>query len=129
MIRLLASSILYVLANATGLIFCAILLPGFHIDAFSFLVSLLFFSASAALLGPFIIKISIKYIPAVSGGIALVTTFIGLILTSIFTNGLKIDDLITWLIAPFIIWLFSLIAGIILPVFIFKKTLANRKDN
>jgi len=121
--RFLISSLLTLLGNALGLIIAAILLPGFHIQILGFIVSVLFFTGVEILLQPFIFKMSRKYVPALSGGIALVTSFAGLVLTSLFTNGLVIDDVTTWIIAPLIVWLAAVLAGVALPMFLFKKTL------
>lgn len=125
MIRFLILSLLTLLGNAIGLIVAAILLSGFHIQPLGFIVSALFFTGIEILLKPFILKMSIKYIPALRGGIALVTTFVGLLLTALFTNGLRIDDLTTWITAPLIVWLAVVLSGIVLPMFLFKQALSD----
>lgn len=130
MVRFLILSLLTILGNALGLVVAALLLPGFHVQPLGFIVSVLFFSAVEVLLKPFIMKLSLRHMPALGGGIALVTTFAGLLLTTIFTNGLRIDGLSTWIMAPLIIWLAVVLAGIVLPTVLFKKVLQeNRGDN
>lgn len=126
MVRFLASITLYILANAVGLLAAMILLSDFRIDGYGFVVSLLFFTVVGVVLGPFILKLSVKYMPALRGGIALVTTFVGLLLTSIFTNGLTIAGWQTWVVAPLVVWLFVLLAGILLPMVLFKEVLARK---
>ncbi len=126
MLRFLAQSLLTLLGNALGLLAAAALLSDFHITGIGFMVSVGFFTVVHILFSPFIFKMAIKYIPAISGGIALVTTFVSLILTTAFTSGLRIDSLATWFIAPFIIWLITVIAGVLLPLFLFKKVLAKK---
>lgn len=128
MMRLLAVTVLTLLGNALGLIIAALLLGGFSIQPLGFIVSILFFTGIEVLLQPFIEKMSLRYLPALSGGIALVTTFVGLALTSAFTDGITIQGVSTWLLAPLIIWVGALAAGIVLPMFIFKRTLASRRD-
>lgn len=128
MLRFLASTTLYLLANAIGLFVASLVLDGFHINAIGFLVSLLFFTVAGVVLGPFILKMSLRYVPALSGGIALVTTFAGLFLTTLFTDGLTINGLSTWIMAPLIIWVVVLLAGILLPLVLFKKTLQKHRD-
>jgi len=123
MVRFLATSALMLLANAVGLWIAALVLPGFHINWVGFVTSVLFFTGVAILLEPFIVKMALRYLPALRGGIALVTTLIGLLLTSTFTSGLTIDTLSTWIMAPLIIWLSVVLAGIVLPMFLFKKAL------
>lgn len=123
MIRFLARTALTLLGNAIGLMVAALLLPGFHIDLLGFVFSVLFFTGVELLLEPFVLSMAIRYMPALRGGIALVTTLVGLALTTIFTSGLSIDNLTTWLLAPLIIWLTVVVAGIVLPLFLFKKIL------
>lgn len=129
MVRFLASSALTLLGNAVGLLVAALLLPNFHIQPLGFIVSVLFFTGVEIFLRPFIIKMSLRYIPAISGGIALVTTLVGLLLTSAFTDGIRITGLSTWILAPLVIWLSVVLAGIILPMFLFKQILSGTKQS
>lgn len=71
---------------------------------------------------------SIRYMPALRGGIALVTTLVVLFLTTLFTSGVEINGLMAWILAPLIIWLTTVLAGVVLPLFLFKKTLQNVKE-
>lgn len=128
MIRFLAQSILTVLGNAVGLLVAAAVVSGFRISGFGFIVSVGFFTIAQIILAPFILKMALKYVPAFRGGIALVTTFVVLLLTTWLTQGLHIDNVTAWVIAPLVIWLASVIAGILLPLVIFKNILAGRKN-
>ncbi len=128
MVRFFASTVITLLANALGLLIAALLLDGFHVQTVGFVVSVLFFTVVEILFEPFIVKMALRYLPALRGGIALVSTLVGLLLTSIFTDGLKIDGLSTWVMAPLVIWLSVLLAGILLPLVIFKKTLQKVSD-
>lgn len=126
MIRFAARAALTLLANVAGLIVAALVLPGFHIGVSGFVISVLFFSGVEILLEPFILKIAIKYAPALRGGIALVTTLAGLVLTAAFTSALRVEGLTTWVLAPMIIWLAVVLANVVLPLFFFKKILGTR---
>lgn len=129
MIRFIATAVITLLANALGLIIASLLLDGFSVEPIGFVVSVIFFTGVEVLLEPFIVKMAIRYLPALRGGIALVTTLVGLLLTSIFTDGLQIQGFSTWVLAPLIIWLTVLLAGILLPLVIFKKTMQKVKQN
>lgn len=129
MLRLLAQITLQFLASIVGLFLASIILDGFTITATGFITSAIFFTVVNFIFEPLIIKLSMQYLPALRGGIALVTTLLGLWLTSTFTNGLTITGLSTWILAPLIVWLSILLAGIILPLFLFKKTLQAVKEN
>ena len=59
--------------------------------------------------------------PALRGSVALIATFIGLVVTSLITDGMNIDGVSTWILATIIVWLGGLLAGIILPMIFVKK--------
>lgn len=127
MVRFLASSLLYLVGNAVGLLVAALLLPGLSVEPVGFVVSVLFFTVVEIVLGPFVLKTALTHLPALRGGVALVTTFVGLLLTSIFTDGLRIDGVVTWLLAPFVVWAVVLLAAILLPMVLFKNLLSERR--
>lgn len=127
MVRFLASTVLYLLANALGLLAAAYLLDGLTVRPVGFVVSVLVFTAVETLLGPFVLKVALQYAPALRGGIALVTTFVGLLLTSMLTDGLRIEGALTWVLAPFVVWAFVLIAAVLLPLVLFRKVLGERE--
>lgn len=126
MLRLLAFTVIELVANAIGLLVATALLPGFSITLGSFLVVVAIFTAVRFILAPLIFKLSFKYVRAITGGIALVTTFVGLLVTTWLTEGLVISGAGTWLAATLIVWLFGVVAMIALPLVIFKKALARR---
>jgi len=128
MIRLLARLILNLLANAVGLVAASLLLDDFNIDVISIIVVTVVFSLVTLFAGPLMLKIAIKNIPAMTGGIALVTTFVGLLITDVLLDGLSISGASTWILASLIVWLFSLIGSVVLPLILFKKTLENARN-
>ena len=128
MIRLVARMVLVLLANAVGLLVAAWMLDGFSMTATAFVVVALIFSALKFVLDPLILKMSIQYMPALRGGIALVTTLVSLVITSLVNDGLQIDGIDTWVLATLIVWLFGLIASLLLPVFVFKNALSDDDD-
>ena len=89
---------------------------------------MVFFTIVQVILAPFIFKMAVDYLPMLRGGVALVTILVVLILTSVFTGGLQINGFMTWVLAPLIIWLVTILAGVLLPLFLFKKTLAKVRD-
>jgi hypothetical protein len=102
------------------------LLPGFVISATGFLWVIVIFTAARFILAPLIFKLSFRYVRAITGGIALVTTFVGLLVTTWLTDGLTITGFSTWVIATLVVWLFGVIAVLVLPLVVFKKVLAQR---
>lgn len=129
MIRLLARLTLNILSNAVGLVAAALLLDGFSIDGVSFVTAVLIFSLSIAVLSPLILSIALKNAHYLVGGIALVTTLVGLIITNAISSGISIDGLSTWILSALIVWAFSIIGNILLPLVLFKKTLEVAKES
>jgi hypothetical protein len=121
MIRFLISILAYLAANAVGLLIAVLILPGFTIDPLAFVVAVAIFSLVQTILGPLITKISVKSFPQLMGGIALVTIFIGLFITEILMSGMTIGGISNWLAATLLVWLGSLIASILLPIYVFKQ--------
>lgn len=129
MLRLIASATLHLIANSIGLVIASVLLDGFSIDGPAFIMAVLIFTVTEVVAGPLITKIALTNVPSLIGGIALVTTFIGLLITDIFSGGLSITGINTWILASLIVWLCALIAGLLLPLVLFKKVLENHKSD
>ena len=129
MVRVLAATVVEQLANAIGLLVAKWLLPGFVITPAGFLWVIVIFTAARFILAPLIFKLSFKYVRAITGGIALVTTFVGLLVTTWLTDGLQITGFSTWVIATLVVWFFGVIAVLVLPLVIFKKVLAQRSGS
>lgn len=123
------SMALSAIGNAIGLLVATMIFSDFRVNLLGFIVSVLFFTLASAVLAPFIFKVAIKYLPALRGGIALITILIVLILTVMFTDGITIGSISTWVMAPLVIWLSTVVAGVVLPMFIFKETVRNIKAN
>jgi hypothetical protein len=125
MLRLIARIVLELLANAIGLAAAYwILRPDFTIDVVGFLMVVAIFSAVRFILAPLMMKLSLLYARALMGGCALVTIFVALLVTSLLSDHLTITGAITWVFATLIVWLFGVAAMLLLPLVIFKKTLA-----
>ena len=119
-IRLVISTVLSLLANAIGLLAAAWLLDDFTINGASFVIAVVIFTAATVILGPLVVKIAMTSATFLMGGIALVTTLVGLILTDLLSEGFSIDGVTTWVAATVIIWFFSMIASLILPWILLK---------
>jgi uncharacterized membrane protein YvlD (DUF360 family) len=125
--KLFAQMSLSLLANALALLAASILLTGFTIKGLAFVVAVCIFTASTVILEPLITKIARQNAPYLLGGIALVTTFVGLLVTTLVTDGLSITGIATWVIATLIIWLATIVASLVLPRFLFQEVLGNHR--
>jgi len=120
MTKLALSIIAYLIANAIGLLVATVVLAGFRIDFVSFLLVVIIFSVVQAVLAPIISKIASRHAPQLLGGIALVTIFVVLGITDLLMTGMHIGGIANWLAATLLVWIGSLVATILLPIYVFK---------
>ncbi len=121
MTRRLKSILALLVGNAIGLLLAAILLPEFAIQPISFIVVVIVFTLVQWIAEPLILKMGEKRAPAIKGGIALIVTFVGLLLTDLITNGLTVGGISNLLAATLLVWLGALIASIVLPIYVFTE--------
>lgn len=119
--RLVISAAAYLLANAVGLLVASILLPGFTIGFVPFVIVVIVFSALQAVIGPLVSRVASRHLPQLMGGIALVTIFIGLWVTDLLIPAMAMGGISNWLAATLLVWLGSLAATILLPIYVFKS--------
>jgi putative membrane protein len=112
---------IHLLANAIGLIVATWILSGMTITGPAFIIAVLIFTVVEVVADPLVTKIAVTSVPALRGGVALVTTFLGLLITTWISSGLQISGAKTWLLATIIVWLAALLADVILPVVLVKK--------
>ena len=121
MSRRLLSAFALLIGNAAGLLLAVALLPGFKIAPLSIIVVVLVFTVVQVIADPLITKISEKNVPALKGGVALAVTFVGLLVTDLVASGLTIGGVSNLLAATLLVWLGAVIAGVLIPMFLFKE--------
>ena len=126
MIRFIVRTGILLVANAVGLIVAAGLLDGVEIDATGFIIAVIIFTVTAALLGPFLAAQFRRRGSAALGGVSLIATLAALIITDIISGGLSISGIGAWLAAAVIVWAASLLAVFILPYLGLKKYLEEK---
>ena len=129
MIRLLVRTTIILVGNAVGLIVASLVLDDFHINVTGFIVSLIIFTLAVALMTPFLSSVlqRNRSSSAALGGVALISTFVALVITDLLSDGLEISGFGTWIAATVIVWLGSLIAVFVLPFLGLKKYLDDRR--
>jgi putative membrane protein len=121
MIRFLLAIVVQLLANALGLIVAAQVLDDVTLTASAFIVALVVFTVVYAIAQPFFTQMALSYVPALRGGVALIATLVGLLITTLVTDGLSISGTTTWVAATVIVWVVSLIGVLLLPLILVKK--------
>ena len=121
MVRWLISVAIHLGANAIALWLADMLLDDLSIEWSAFLLAVLIFTLVEVLAEPLLTKMAMQSVPALRGSVALIATFIGLLVTVLITDGMNIDGVGTWILATIIVWLGGLLAGIILPMIFVKN--------
>lgn len=129
MIRMLIRFLVSCLASAVGLLIAAAVLDNMSVSGTAFVIAVLIFTVTTAVLQPLFVKMAMSNARALVGGTALITTLAGLIITSIVSDGLSIRGWDTWLYAMVIVWLATMLANWILPMFFLKEAVDRRRDN
>ncbi len=125
MIQLVIRAIVAVVANAIGLLAASALLDDFEVNGASFAIAVIIFSAATVVLGPLVVKIALTSAPYLMGGIALVTTLLGLIITNLLSDGFTITGVTTWVLATLIVWIFSVISSLLVPWILVKSAITD----
>lgn len=129
MIRLVVRTVIVLAGNAVGLIVASLVLDGFSIDVTGFIVSLVIFTIAVALMTPFLASTMRRNqsTSAALGGVALISTFVALLITDLLSDGLSISGIGTWIAGTVIVWLGSLVAVFVLPYLGLKKYLQENR--
>jgi uncharacterized membrane protein YjfL (UPF0719 family) len=128
-IRFVVRTVIVLLGNAVGLIVASLVFEDFEIDATGFILSLIIFTVVAALMTPFL-ESTLRRNQSTSaalGGVALISTFVALLITEVFSDGLSISGIGTWIGATVVVWLGALLAVFILPYLGLKKYLEENR--
>jgi uncharacterized membrane protein YvlD (DUF360 family) len=120
-IRLLLSALVRLLANAVGLLVAAWALEDMTMTNSAFVIAVLIFTVVEVLVDPLLTKIALTSATALRGSVALITTFVGLLVTTLLTDGMNIEGFTTWVLATLIVWLAALLAALLLPLILLKK--------
>jgi putative membrane protein len=95
-------------ANGLALLIAAALLDGVEIGAASFVVAVVIFSIASLVLKPIIGGLVSRRARPLLGAVALLTTFVVLLLTDLLSDGISIEGALDWILATVIVWLATL---------------------
>ena len=112
--RTVISLAILLAANAIGLIIAAVVLDKVELDWTAFIFALIIFTIVEAIAVPGIGKVAESKAPAISSGVALIATFVALLITDILSDGLDIEGVGTWILATLIVWVCTMVATLIL---------------
>jgi uncharacterized membrane protein YvlD (DUF360 family) len=101
--------------NALALLITAALLGGVDIQGIGFLWAVLLFTVAALIARPIVHSLVKEYASWLTLGVALITTFIALLIAELLTDDFEIDGLFTWIWATLIVWIVSLVLELLTP--------------
>lgn len=128
MIRFLVNTAIFLGSAALGLWVTSLIVDGFTVNWEGLVIAVVIFTVAQAILSPFILKMTNRYAQAFLGGVGLVSTFVALLLTTIFSDGLTIDGATAWVIGTLLVWLITALATWLLPLFLLKKAVEERRN-
>lgn len=127
-IRLLLAGLIRLLSNAVGLLVAVLVLDQLSMDAASFVVAVAIFTVVEVLVEPLLREVSARSLPALRGSVSLIATFVGLVVTKIFSSGMHISGLSTWVLATLVVWLAALLASLVLPLVIVRRAVEDHRE-
>jgi uncharacterized membrane protein YvlD (DUF360 family) len=128
-IRLVVSAALYLVANAVGLLVANALLDDVSIDGAAFLLAVVIFTVVEVVVQPLVTQVAMRHSRALLGSSALIATLIGLVVTTVVSDGLSISGVVAWVLATVIVWAAALVAGLVLPAIFVKKAVVNARES
>ncbi|RDH74170.1 hypothetical protein DVS77_33310 [Mycolicibacterium moriokaense] len=105
---------------AIGLLVAAWTVPGVSLSASGFIVAVMVFAVTQAILSLSILKLPHWYVPLLLGGTGLALTIVALMLASVLTHRLTIDGVASWLATTVVVWLVTTIGAITLPELVIR---------
>ncbi len=127
MVRGIIKILLLIVGNAIGLIVADLLLDDVRLNFSGFLISLAIFTVAEIVIAPLIDKALAQRASIIQAAAALITTFLALLITDVVSDGLGITGALTWVLATVIVWLGTLIAGVLLVRAFLKDAREDRR--
>jgi hypothetical protein len=115
MMQILLRALLLLTSWATGLLVATWIVPGVSASIPGFIVAIVVFAVTQAILSLSILKLPHRYASLLLGATGLALTIVALILASTLTHGLVIEGMESWLATIVVVWLVPTIGAITLP--------------
>lgn len=122
MSRFLLRIVVFLASAALGLLVAHLLLADFTLSLSGFLAAVVIFAAAQSLLAPLAESMARKHAPALLGGIGLISTFVALLIATLFAGGLSIRGTVTWVLSTGIVWVVTGLAAWLLPKALLKDS-------
>jgi putative membrane protein len=121
--RMLSVAGVYLGANAIGLGIAALLFDKFEINGLGFVIALVIFTLVEVVADAVVEKAASDQGTPVRALTALVSTFVGLLVTDVVSDGLDIEGVGTWVLATLVVF-----AAALVGTFVLGKLLLSRRQ-
>jgi len=129
MIRFLIRLVIWFLAAFIGIIAADLLLSGFSVSGWtSYVFVAAIYAVIQSLIAPLMNQYTERNAKMFMGGVGIFSTLVALFITNLISGALTISGIGTWIAAAIIVWLFGALAAWILPFFIVKKVVNERRS-
>ncbi|MBL5975535.1 MAG: hypothetical protein D3X82_17800 [Candidatus Leucobacter sulfamidivorax] len=127
MIRFLLTLLANLVTAAVALLIAWWILPDqwMTVQWHGFFIAVAVLALVQAIIGPFIFNVARKHASALLGGIGLVSTFVALLVASLFNGGITISGW-GWALAPLVVWIITALGGWILVGLIIERRFDRR---
>ncbi|WP_061964186.1 phage holin family protein [Demequina aurantiaca] len=126
MIRFLIRAAIFVGSAALAVWVTSLIVDGFEVTFEGLVFVAIIFAVLQALLAPLILKAARKYADGFIGLVGVVSTFVALLLTDLFLEGLSISGIVAWVFATLLVWAITALAAWLLPKFLLKDQAQKR---
>ncbi|MGY4649708.1 hypothetical protein [Mycobacterium sp. URHB0021] len=127
--RILLRTVVFLASWALGLLAAAWVIPGVSLSGPGFIVAVVVFAVTQAILALSILKLPHRYSSLLLGGTGLALTIVALALASALTHGLTIDGIAPWLATTVVIWLVTTIGAVTLPELLIRDGAGSTSPN
>jgi hypothetical protein len=104
----------YLGANAIGLLIAAMLFDKFEITGLGFVIALATFTVVEVVADAVVDKAKANQGGVIRGGMALISTYVGLLMADLVSDNLDIEGLGTWIMATLVVFAVALVATFVL---------------
>ncbi|HWJ83908.1 MAG TPA: phage holin family protein [Cellulomonas sp.] len=127
MITFLIRAGIFVASAALGLWVASLIIDGFELHTSGFVVAVVVFAVLQSILSPWILTMTRRYATALTGGVGLISTFIGLWVATLVSDGLSIDGTTAWILGAVVVWIVTMLGTLLLPLLLVKKAVRRER--
>lgn len=107
---------LFLGSGAVALLVAWLLLgDGFRLSIRGFLVAVIVFTVVQVAISPLVDRLTRRYAAPLIGGVGVISTFLALLVATLFSGGLQIHGLSNWIAATVIVWVVTALATLAAP--------------